>query len=37
MWMVERMVFDGLSFTLGVITGIIIVLAVIIVVFKFTE
>lgn len=31
------MTFDGLSFVLGIITGIIIVLAVIVVVFKFME
>lgn len=40
MWivrMVERMTFDGVSFAAGAITGIIIVLAVIVVVFKIIE
>ena len=35
--MVERMIFDGLSFVLGVITGVLLVMAVTGIVFKLME
>ena len=36
-WTVKRMVFDGISFVLGIITGVLIVFAVSFIVFKLME